>query len=102
MPGKNVQDGELLRNQVTDGLVGDLLHELVRSALREVMEAEVSELCGAGLRERSEERQNSRKGYRARELETRLGAVPLATPRSGGAAPFRRSWSRAGGGRRRS
>ena len=81
MPGRNVQDGELLRNLVTDALPKDLLHELVRTALREVMEAEVSALCGAGLRERSEERQNSRNGYRERELETRLGTVPLAIPK---------------------
>lgn len=81
MPGRNVQDGELLRNLVTDALPRDLLHELVRTALREVMEAEVSALCGAGPRERSEERQNSRNGYRERDLETRLGTVPLAIPK---------------------
>lgn len=81
MPGRNVQDGELLRNLVTDALPRDLLHELVRTALREVMEAEVSALCGAGLRERSEERQNSRNGYRDRDLETRLGTVALAIPK---------------------
>ena len=81
MPVRNVQDSELLRNLVTEALPKDLLHQLVRTALREVMEAEVSALCGAGLRERSEERQNSRNGYRERDLETRVGTVTLAIPK---------------------
>jgi len=37
--------------------------------------------CGAGYGERSDERVNSRNGYRAREWDTRAGTVELAIPK---------------------
>jgi len=79
----------------------DVLRRLLMRALKDVMEAEVSHLCGAGFGERSELRANSRNGYRDRALETRLGSVDLAIPklREGSYFPSllepRRRWEQA-------
>jgi len=45
------------------------------------MEAEVSELTGAGLHERSENRLVQRNGYRPRTFDTRVGTLGLEIPR---------------------
>jgi len=60
---------------------GDLLAELVKTFLNELMGAEADALCGAGDKERSPERVNSRNGYRAREFDTRVGTIELAIPK---------------------
>jgi transposase-like protein len=44
------------------------------------MNAEAEALCGAGYGERSEDRTNSRNGYRAWE-DTRAGTIELAIPK---------------------
>ncbi|QFY09325.1 IS256 family transposase [Nonomuraea phyllanthi] len=46
-----------------------------------LMSAEADTLCGAGYGERSDERTNSRNGYRKREWDTRTGTVQLAIPK---------------------
>jgi len=80
---------------------GDRLRELLASMLKLVMEAEVSEQCGASYGERSEERVTARNGYRERPLETRLGTVGLSIPRVREGSYFpsflepRRRWERA-------
>lgn len=45
------------------------------------MSAQADELCGAGYNERSEDRTNSRNGYRERTLETTTGEVTLEIPK---------------------
>lgn len=80
---------------------GDFLRELLKTALKLVMEAEVAARCGAGFGERNEGRQNRRNGYRERDFETRMGTVDLAIPklRQGTYFPTflepRRRWERA-------
>lgn len=59
----------------------DFLRELLKQALREVMETEVSALTSARHGERSLDRENHRNGYRGRVLETRVGSIPLQIPR---------------------
>jgi transposase-like protein len=46
-----------------------------------LMSAEADSLCGAAYGERSDERTNSRNGYRKREWDTRAGTVQLAIPK---------------------
>jgi len=58
----------------------DLLREMVATFVAALMDAEVEALCGAGYGERSEERVNSRNGYRLREWDTGAGAIELAIP----------------------
>jgi putative transposase len=43
--------------------------------------AEADVLCGAGFRERSEDRINRRNGYRERPFDTRAGTIALAVPK---------------------
>lgn len=101
MPTMNVQESEMLRKLVGGLLPPDFLRKTLADALAQVMEAEVSALCGAGHGERTEERQNSRNGYRERDLETRMGTVPLSIPkvRRGSYFPTflepRRRWEKA-------
>jgi putative transposase len=59
----------------------DLLRAMISTFVQTLMGAEADALCGAGYRERSEERTNSRNGYRAREWDTRAGTIELAIPK---------------------
>ena len=59
----------------------DVLRESLRWVVQQLMEAEVSELIGAGRGERSEERLTHRNGYRQRAWQTRAGEVELAIPK---------------------
>ena len=59
----------------------DLLRAMVKSFAEALMSAEADAVCGAGYGERSEQRVNSRNGYRQREWDTRAGTVELAIPK---------------------
>ncbi len=53
----------------------EFLRERVREVVHELMEAEVSQYCGAERHERSEQRQQQRNGYRTRRWDTRVGSM---------------------------
>jgi putative transposase len=59
----------------------DLLREMVRGFAQRMMDAEVETRCGAGYGEVSQDRVNSRNGYRMREWDTRAGTIELAIPK---------------------
>ncbi len=59
----------------------DVLRSLLKSFVETLMAAEADAVCGAGYRERSQERVNSRNGYRGREWDTRTGTIELAIPK---------------------
>ena len=60
----------------------DVLRESLGLLVRELMEAEVSELVGAELGERRpEDRATHRNGYRSRRWDTRAGEVELQIPK---------------------
>ncbi len=59
----------------------DLLREMVKTFAERLMDAEVEVLCNAGYGEVTPERTNSRNGYRARQLDTRVGSIELAIPK---------------------
>jgi transposase-like protein len=61
---------------------GDLLRDAVAMVVRELMEAEVAQLTGAGRGERAEGRVTHLNGYRQRAWETRVGEIELAIPRT--------------------
>jgi transposase-like protein len=54
---------------------------MVKQFAETLMGAEADTVCGAGYRERSSERVNSRNGYRLRDWDTRVGSVELAIPK---------------------
>lgn len=58
----------------------DLVREIVQGALQEILEAEMTEVIGAGSYERSEGRRGYRAGYYSRSLTTRVGEVELRVP----------------------
>jgi transposase-like protein len=59
----------------------DRLKSLVRDAMQEVLEGEMTELLGAGPGERSPERSGYRAGYYSRSLVSRVGKLELRVPR---------------------
>jgi transposase-like protein len=59
----------------------DLLRAMVTTFAEALMGAEADAVCGAGYGVRSEDRTNTRNGYRAREWDTRTGTVSLAIPK---------------------
>jgi len=59
----------------------DLLRSLVREAVQQVLEAEMTEVVGADRSERTSERKGYRSGYYERGLVTRVGLLELRVPR---------------------
>ena len=59
----------------------DLLRQMIQQTVQRMMDMDVESLCAAGYGERSEERMNSRNGYRERLWQTRAGAVDLKIPK---------------------
>lgn len=63
------------------GADADFVKQTLQFALQRLMEMDVEALCKAAYGERSEERINSRNGYRDRTWETRAGTVDLKIPK---------------------
>ena len=59
----------------------DLARAMLAAFAETLMSAQASMLCEAGYNERSEERVNSRNGYRQRPWNTRVGTIDLAVPK---------------------
>ena len=57
------------------------LRELIQDAAQRLMDIEVGAVCGAGLHERTPDRENQRNGYRARRWDTRAGTIGLNIPK---------------------
>ena len=69
-----------LRKVLAEGDV-DLMREMLKVFAEELMGAEADSLCGAAWGERSDERVNSRNGYRERDFDTRVGTMDLKVPK---------------------
>ncbi|MGS0686292.1 IS256 family transposase [Nakamurella sp. GG22] len=59
----------------------DLLRSMLSTFVQALMGAEADTICGAGYGERSDERVNSRNGYRHRDFDTRAGTLDVAIPK---------------------
>jgi len=59
----------------------DLLRSMLHAFVQALMGAEADAVCGAGYGERSDDRVNSRNGYRHRDFDTRAGTLDVAIPR---------------------
>jgi transposase-like protein len=77
---ESVSPVELLCEQIA-GASPDALQAMIRTFAQAVMSAEAEAICGAGYGQRSDERVNSRNGYRHREWDTRAGTIDLSIPR---------------------
>ncbi|MBM5801539.1 MAG: IS256 family transposase [Cyanobacteria bacterium K_DeepCast_35m_m2_023] len=60
---------------------GELIPELVRHGLQQLIELEVAAVLGAERHERSEDRVGYRNGYRPRLLTTQVGDIDLQIPK---------------------
>jgi putative transposase len=63
------------------GADADFIKQTLQFALQRLMEMDVEALCKAAYGERSDERINSRNGYRDRAWETRAGTIDLKIPK---------------------
>ena len=77
---KSVDPAGFLREQLASASP-DLLRQMVKTFADALMSAEADAVCGAEYGQRSEDRVNSRNGYRNREWDTRTGTVQLAIPK---------------------
>ena len=59
----------------------DLMRDLLTTFVNALLSAQADAVCGAGYGERSNERVNSRNGYRHRDLDTRVGTLDVAVPK---------------------
>jgi putative transposase len=59
----------------------DLLREMLTTFVDALMGAEADAVCGAPFGARSDERVNTRNGYRRRDWDTRAGTVEVAIPK---------------------
>jgi len=69
-----------LRKVLAEG-DADMMREMLKVFAEELMGAEADSLCGAAWGERSDERVNSRNGYRERDFDTRVGTMGLKVPK---------------------
>src|SRR4029077_17271671 len=69
----------------------EFLRALVRTALQEVLEAEMTEALGAEKGERAAGRQGYRSGYYGRTLITRVGKLELRVPQDRSGRRYQRS-----------
>src|SRR6478672_7042851 len=77
---KSVDPAGFLREQL-ESASPDVLRQMVKTFADALMSAEADAVCGAEYGQRSDERTNSRNGYRPREWDTRAGTVELAVPK---------------------
>src|SRR5262252_8376662 len=70
-----------LLNKSEQGADPEFLRNGLKLLAQELMDAEVTQLTGAGLHERSENRLTYRNGYRERDWETRVGTIELDIPK---------------------
>ena len=76
----SVNPAGFLREQL-ETVSPDLLRTMVKTFAEALMSADADAACGAAYGQRSEERVNSRNGYREREWDTRAGTIELAIPK---------------------
>jgi putative transposase len=77
---KSVDPASFLREQL-ESASPDLLRQMVKTFADALMSADADAVCGAEYGQRSDDRVNSRNGYRSRDWDTRAGTVQLAIPK---------------------
>lgn len=59
----------------------DLMREMLSTFIHQLLSADADAVCGAGYRQPSPDRENTRNGYRHRDLDTRVGTIDVAIPK---------------------
>jgi hypothetical protein len=81
MTANNSIDPSLFLSQHLERAEPDLLRSMLKTFIEALMGAEADALCGAPYGARTDERVNSRNGYRARDWDTRAGTMDVAIPK---------------------
>ncbi|MGR7024459.1 IS256 family transposase [Geodermatophilus sp. URMC 62] len=76
----SIDPAHFLHEQLTQASP-DLLRQMLTTFINTLMSAEADAVCGAGWGERSDERTNTRNGYRQRDFDTRAGTLEVAIPK---------------------
>lgn len=89
MANPNVVDPQAFLADAIERQDTDLLRSMMEAFCNALMSAEASSLCNAGYGEVTQDRVNSRNGYRARPFDSRVGSIDLKVPklRSGNYTP---------------
>src|ERR1700753_4336007 len=77
---ESIDPARWLSEQAT-GADTDVLRQMVATFANAMMSADADTACNAGYGQRSDERTNSRNGYRSREWDTRAGTIELQIPK---------------------
>ena len=77
---KRDSDASAVASLLDGSKAGELIPELARQGLQQLIELEVAAVLGADRHERSEERLGYRNGYRSRSLTTQVGDIDLLIP----------------------
>jgi putative transposase len=80
MAKTSIDPAQFLHEQL-ESASPDLLREMLSTFIAALMGAEADAVCGAAYGERSEERTNTRNGYRQRDFDTRAGTLEVAIPK---------------------
>jgi putative transposase len=70
-----------LQELIDKGSDVDLLREMMTFVANRMMDVDVENITGAAYGERSDDRRNSRNGYRERPWHTTIGTIPVAIPK---------------------
>ena len=76
----SIDPTEFLHEQLSQASP-DLLRQMLTTFINTLMSADADSVCGAAWGERSEQRANTRNGYRHRDFDTRAGTIDVAIPK---------------------
>ena len=76
----SIDPTEFLHEQLSQASP-DLLRQMVTTFINTLMSADADSVCGAAWGQRSEQRTNTRNGYRHRDFDTRAGTIDVAIPK---------------------
>lgn len=76
----SIDPTEFLHEQLSQASP-DLLRQMVTTFINTLMSADADSVCGAAWGQRSEQRTNTRNGYRHRDFDTRAGTIDVVIPK---------------------
>lgn len=59
----------------------DLMREMLQGFINQILSTQADQVCGADYATVSQDRVNTRNGYRHRDFDTRVGTVDVAVPK---------------------
>lgn len=76
----SIDPTEFLHEQLSQASP-DLLRQMLTTFINTLMSADADSVCGAAWGQRSEQRTNTRNGYRHRDFDTRAGTIDVVIPK---------------------